>query len=64
MAAIPTPCIKICSVDPASGLCVGCGRTLEEIGRWLALDNAERRRIMDELPERIARMDRHRATAA
>ncbi|WP_281015559.1 DUF1289 domain-containing protein, partial [Rhodoplanes serenus] len=23
---IDTPCIKVCTVDRASGLCVGCGR--------------------------------------
>ena len=26
-----TPCIKICVVDPLSGLCIGCGRTVAEI---------------------------------
>ena len=31
MAIIETPCRKICVMDPASGLCTGCGRTLDEI---------------------------------
>jgi predicted Fe-S protein YdhL (DUF1289 family) len=49
---IPTPCRKICIVDPPSGLCVGCGRTLDEIARWITLTDAERAHIMAELPRR------------
>ncbi len=55
--AIETPCIKVCVVDPASRLCRGCGRTLDEIGRWTRLTDAERTWIMAELPERLARFD-------
>jgi len=49
-----TPCVKICTLDHASGLCLGCGRTIEEIARWGALSDDERRRIMAELPARNA----------
>lgn len=52
MSGISTPCVKICVIDPASGLCEGCGRTLEEIARWASLSEAERRAIMAELPRR------------
>jgi uncharacterized protein len=54
MAAIQTPCIKICVVDPQSGLCLGCHRTLNEIAAWTSLGDAERARIMSELPGRAA----------
>jgi predicted Fe-S protein YdhL (DUF1289 family) len=50
---IETPCIKICSLDPQSRLCVGCGRTLDEIARWGGMDTAERTRIMQLLPARL-----------
>jgi predicted Fe-S protein YdhL (DUF1289 family) len=50
---IETPCIKICSLDPQSGLCIGCGRTLEEIARWGSMAPAERARIMGLLPARL-----------
>jgi hypothetical protein len=50
---IESPCIKICALDPASDLCRGCGRTLDEIARWYGLSNDERLRIMAELPARI-----------
>jgi len=54
MADIKSPCNKICAVDPASGLCVGCGRTLAEIEGWIRFSTEERARIMAELPRRLA----------
>ncbi len=50
---IISPCEKICSVDPNSGLCIGCGRNLTEIERWARYSDAERMRVMAELPARI-----------
>ncbi len=50
---IETPCVKICVVDPGTGYCIGCGRTRGEIAGWLALDDQERRDIMDRLDERV-----------
>ena len=54
--AIASPCVKICALDGASGLCVGCFRTLGEIAAWGGLDPAERARIMAELPARRDRI--------
>ena len=51
---IETPCVKICTLDAAQGLCLGCGRTVAEIAAWAGLAPAERRRVMDKLPERLA----------
>lgn len=48
-----SPCIRVCTLDPETGLCEGCGRTREEIGRWYRLPEEERLRIMAELPERM-----------
>jgi predicted Fe-S protein YdhL (DUF1289 family) len=50
---IATPCIKVCTMDPAGKLCTGCGRTLEEIARWGSMSEAERARIMAALPARL-----------
>jgi X-X-X-Leu-X-X-Gly heptad repeat protein len=50
---ISSPCSKVCTIDPRSGLCRGCGRTLGEIGQWASMPEAERRRIMSELPGRM-----------
>ncbi len=49
-----TPCVNICEIDRASGLCRGCGRTVAEIASWSSLTSAERRRIMSELADRKA----------
>jgi len=27
----PSPCVKICTLDPTGAFCVGCGRTPAEI---------------------------------
>ena len=50
---VSTPCIKICTMDARSGLCAGCGRSLEEIARWGTMTEGERLRIMETLPARL-----------
>jgi predicted Fe-S protein YdhL (DUF1289 family) len=52
--AIASPCTKVCIIDPRSGLCRGCGRTLDEVARWTSFSDSERNRIMTELPQRRA----------
>ena len=47
-----SPCIGICTLDRKSGLCLGCKRTIDEIGRWAMLDDPERQAIIDQLPGR------------
>ena len=61
-SSIETPCNKVCVIDAASGLCIGCGRTLAEIGGWISMTADERRRIMDELPARRAALPRSGTT--
>jgi uncharacterized protein len=51
-----TPCVKICVINESTGLCSGCGRSRHEIGGWTSFTNAERRRIMAELPERLDKL--------
>ena len=50
-----TPCIKICTYEPAIGMCVGCGRTLAEVRGWFEMTDAQRRAVMEELPARLAK---------
>jgi len=50
---IQSPCVKVCAIDPTSGLCTGCGRTLDEIARWGMLSDAGRAGVMASLPERM-----------
>ena len=53
MTSIETPCIKICTLDPKSGLCLGCGRTTDEIAGWTRFSDTERTRIMSLLRDRL-----------
>jgi predicted Fe-S protein YdhL (DUF1289 family) len=64
MAAIESPCIDVCRIDSHSSLCAGCGRSLDEIAQWRSLSESERRRVMDELPARLARQRRPKASAS
>lgn len=51
--AISTPCVKVCGIDPLSGLCIGCGRTVAEIAAWGAMSEAERLAVMAGLDQRM-----------
>ena len=48
-----SPCIAVCMIDPESGLCYGCGRTLPEIANWYRLESAERQAVMATLAQRM-----------
>jgi predicted Fe-S protein YdhL (DUF1289 family) len=54
---IETPCVKICVLDPKSGLCRGCGRNVDEIARWGRFSSEERLKIMGELAGRLERLN-------
>jgi len=54
-----SPCIDVCRIDPDSGLCTGCLRTLDEIAGWAGYSDEEKRVVNRRLAER-----RHRAPAA
>ena len=51
---VKTPCVKVCAVDGETGYCLGCGRTLNEIGGWARFSDADRDRVMADLPPRMA----------
>jgi uncharacterized protein len=52
---VPSPCVSICVIDPPTGLCAGCFRTLDEIAGWIDLSVEERRTLLAALPERRSR---------
>jgi len=62
MTAIETPCVRICVIDETTGFCIGCGRTLEEIGSWMSYTAEERRTVMAGLEKRLSKIaDREKA---
>jgi len=42
---VASPCINVCRMDAASGLCVGCWRTIDEIAAWSRLDDEGKRAV-------------------
>ena len=54
--AIESPCTQVCVVHPTLKLCIGCGRSIDEIARWINFDGTERARIMVQLSSRLAAM--------
>jgi uncharacterized protein len=52
--SVSSPCNRVCVMHPTSRICIGCGRSLDEIARWAALNEAERLAIMARLPARLA----------
>jgi len=61
-AEVPSPCISVCRVDPASGCCEGCLRTLEEIAAWSALAEGEKREVWRRIAQRAIGRDGPRPT--
>ncbi|HEX3499322.1 MAG TPA: DUF1289 domain-containing protein [Stellaceae bacterium] len=52
-----SPCIGVCIIDPASGFCLGCARTIPEIAGWLDFSPEKKRRLLETLAERKQRAD-------
>ena len=53
--SLSTPCTRVCILDSELGLCLGCGRTRDEIAQWASLAESERQRIMTDLDARLRR---------
>lgn len=47
-----SPCIGVCRMDEAAGLCLGCLRTLDEIALWSVLDDDDKRLVLGEVGRR------------
>lgn len=54
MTPVPSPCVNVCQMNPATGLCEGCRRTIDEIVAWGSLDDAAKRAVWVQLRERRA----------
>ena len=44
---IASPCISVCTVDRVRGMCIGCLRTLEEIGAWRTMTLDHKRAVVE-----------------
>lgn len=50
---VPSPCINVCVIDPGTGWCRGCLRTLDEVAGWTAFSDAEKQAVLERLRERL-----------
>ena len=51
---VPSPCINVCRMEPASGLCEGCLRTLDEIAAWSQFSDVAKGAVWQQLALRRA----------
>jgi predicted Fe-S protein YdhL (DUF1289 family) len=49
---VTSPCVSVCTIDKSSGLCIGCLRTLKEIGAWRTMSPADKRATVAACTER------------
>jgi len=49
---VASPCTSVCTIEPASGLCAGCLRTLDEIALWSTLSDDEKREVWQRIAAR------------
>lgn len=51
-----SPCVGVCTLDDATGWCLGCGRTGDEIARWIGMSDPERLACWRDLPRRLEQL--------
>jgi len=49
---VSSPCVNVCQMDPDSGLCRGCRRTLREIAEWLEMTAEEKLAVLERVAQR------------
>lgn len=54
-ATIESPCVDVCELS-ADDLCIGCGRSLDEIGNWMTASSAEKAQVLERARQRLTQM--------
>lgn len=49
---VPSPCVGVCRMSSASGLCEGCWRTRDELAAWGKSSDAVKRAIWQRIEQR------------
>lgn len=55
---IESPCIKKCKLSDKNSICMGCGRTLEEISIWRNLTDTEKEKIALRAKRKLEELDK------
>ena len=48
---VESPCINVCKIE--NDVCVGCGRTLEEIAHWSEMTDTEKEQVNANIQNKI-----------
>ncbi|HWA14590.1 MAG TPA: DUF1289 domain-containing protein [Burkholderiales bacterium] len=55
---VPSPCVNVCQMDPQTGYCLGCLRSIDEIAGWMDFSETEKLEVLERLDERrLASLD-------
>jgi len=46
--------VAVCVLDTETGFCLGCYRTIDEIGGWMMMTPERKQQVMDDIAERRA----------
>ncbi|MCY4151126.1 MAG: DUF1289 domain-containing protein [Aestuariivita sp.] len=57
---IASPCVQICLIHPSARICTGCHRTIEEIADWTKMSAKQRKKVMQDLPNRTKLLQQRR----
>lgn len=49
---VASPCTLVCVMNPATGWCYGCSRTIDEIAGWSGYSEAQRTEVLEQLKDR------------
>lgn len=52
---VESPCVNVCTMQ--GDFCIGCKRTLDEIGRWFEITPEEKREIINSIQNRTLDQD-------
>lgn len=49
---VASPCTSVCRMNAGNGWCEGCFRTIDEIAAWSGMDEAAKRHVLQQIPQR------------
>ncbi len=53
--AVQSPCVRLCGIDEATGFCIGCYRTLDEVVAWQQLTQTQQLQVVAQCDTRKAK---------
>jgi predicted Fe-S protein YdhL (DUF1289 family) len=50
---VESPCVRLCTLDRDTDVCVGCGRHIDEITGWQSMSEHEKLTVRTRAAERL-----------